>query len=158
MKKTFIAGVAALSVTLGAVAPAQANGINDDQIGKLLFGIVAVATVVQAIKNTNRARHQTQPVEQPTPKVAPHDPLFDWGYDSAMDRFDVLPGRCLSSVVDLWGQPLRIVGRNCMRRHYDHVAELPRECRMRIRTENGQRRGWNPHCLRNEGYTIARHY
>ncbi len=83
LKNTAIASVAALSIALGAAAPAQALGRNERNF---LKG-VAATLIIGAIINEGRAHPQPQPQPQPQPPHQ-HRPRYDNdGYDR-YDRYD----------------------------------------------------------------------
>lgn len=142
MFKTAIAGVTALSLTLASATPAQAGGISQEDLGKLLFGLVAVATIGTAIKNNDRNRQvrNTPQSEQPPQRTRNQNRL---------------PRRCVDSV-DTWYGAQQIVDRDCLEQRYRHVAQLPRQCQVRVYTNRGPRNGFDPHCLRDEGYRLRR--
>ena len=140
MFKTVIAGVTALSLTLSSATPAHAGGLSEDDIGKLLFGLVAAVTLSTAIKNNNRRQATPQTVipqieEQITPNRGQRR----------------LPRRCLENIQTRWGQQ-QLLDRQCLNQRNHQVAELPHECAVRIYTDQGSRRGFDPHCLRDAGY------
>ena len=58
MMKRLVAGVTALSLTLASAAPVDANGLDREDVGKLLFGLVAIAAVSAAIENNQRRENE----------------------------------------------------------------------------------------------------
>lgn len=151
MKKTLIAGLTAFSLALTPAAPAQA--LSDEEVGQILFGLVALGVLGAAIKN-NRSQ-QAAPAHQP--QVSRNPPAFHAPAPRHQPRADpaVLPGRCLDRVLTHDG-PRRIFGGRCLNRTYDHVANLPGQCRVRLHTSEGPRRGYDAFCLRNHGYRSDR--
>ncbi len=171
MFKIVIAGLMAASLTLTSANPVQAQGLTEDQIGKLLFGLVATAAIASIIdKKTNRP--------EPEPQVAPHQ---SWPRGTTRprqtERFPrrhqqpqtspwqhqpretaqrhVLPAECFASYQTRFGT-VRMFARRCMRDNYRHVRSLPRSCAVRAITDEGPRAGWDPKCLRDNGYRISR--
>jgi hypothetical protein len=161
MYRTFIAGITALSVTLTATTPVQAQGISDEDLGKLLFGLVATAAVVAMIDNhSSGARRESTAapspriVETPRPRL---DRPKGWVGEA---RRNLLPRQCLRTV-HTRRRDVRIFARGCMSQNYPRIASLPRECIVRARNHNtyGQQRrqqGWDAQCMRDYGYQIAR--
>ncbi|MCG3268565.1 hypothetical protein [Yoonia sp. I 8.24] len=141
MFKPLIAGVAALSLTFAAAAPAQANGIDRDDAGKIIFGLVALAALGAAIENRNdnddRVTQTRSPERQPTQRNQTR-----------------LPSECLREV----GRNDQIFTRNCLQRNDVRVNTLPNRCEVRVFTRNGSRNGFDPSCLRQEGYRIDRRH
>ncbi len=169
MYKTLIAGVAALSLTL---TPAQANGFDEDDLGKLLFGLVAAVVVGQAIKNANDGdrvqglSHGYAPsVVQPrthAPRINPgrQDPpvvRHNRGDRGGIlpNRARVLPGKCFTRVETRFGTQ-NMFGRHCLRNNYRQFARLPSQCEVRVLTDDGARRGFDPRCLRQQGFSSTR--
>ena len=144
MFKTVIAGVTALSLTLSSATPTHAGGLSEDDIGKLLFGLVAAVTIGTAIKNNDRQRRQAQTV---IPQI--EEPLIS---HRSQRR---LPRRCVENVETHWGQQ-RILGRDCLNQRYRHAARLPQDCAVRVFTNSGPRNGFDLRCLRDEGFRIRR--
>ncbi len=168
MYKTFIAGLTAVSLTLSSAAPAQANGMTEDQIGKILFGLIATGIVAKIIENNQSnpsaaiapnpwvpqtaeapRPHRPQIVEAPRPS-RPHL-VNPRGERNRM----VLPRNCVKTLDTQYGS-YRLFQRNCMRQNHRFVSDLPRRCKVRIATHNGPRNGWDPRCLREAGYTARR--
>lgn len=141
MFRPLIAGVTALSLTFATAMPAQANGIDRDDAGKIIFGIVALAALGAAIENRNdndeRVTQTRSPQRQPT--------------QTHQTR---LPSECLREV----GRNDRIFTRNCLQRNDVRVNRLPNRCEVRVFTGNRSRNGFDPSCLRQEGYRIDRRH
>lgn len=156
MFKTLIAGVTAIALTLSTASPAQAQGLDEDDIGKILFGLLATAAIGAAIRN---ARDDDR-----RPQVQQHQPRYGGGGGQSTgnntgnnDRSMRLPRGCLVNVETRFGEH-RMFGRRCLQRNYAQVADLPRRCAVRVFAANGNiRRGFDPQCLRAEGYRARRH-
>lgn len=172
MYKTFIAGLTALCLTFSTAAPARANGMTEDQIGKILFGLIATGIVAKIIENnqsnSNAAiapnpwmPHAVEAPRPPRPHIVetprpsrPHliNPLR---HPRGERHRMVLPRNCVKTLDTQYGS-YRLFQRNCMRKNYRFVSDLPRRCEVRIVTHNGPRNGWDPRCLREAGYTARR--
>ena len=68
----------------------------------------------------------------------------------------VLPSRCLRSVDTRYGDQL-FFGRHCLANRYGGFHRLPARCEVRLYTGKATRHGYDPLCLRQEGYTTTRH-
>lgn len=162
MYKSLIAGITALSLTMATAPSTQAQGLTEEQIGQLLFGLVATVAVGSIINN-----RQSKPEKIETPKPhswspkprtprnlmqgaqqnwQPQRPQRDY------PRRDV-PAQCLTTYETRQGKA-RIFARGCMSENYRHFADLPRSCAVRIMTHSGPKGGWDPQCLRTAGYTV----
>ncbi len=149
MMKSLIVTVTALA--LATATPASAQGIDREDLGKLLIGLAAVAVIGAAIEE-NRDRDESTQV---------HDRHNDNSWSdinrgnnwSNLNRNNrrVLPRECFRRVETRFGTQ-RIFGKRCLERNYRHVNSLPNRCAVRIYTDNGPRRGFDPHCLREQGY------
>ena len=172
MMKTAIAGLAALSMTLTAV-PVQAQShdttTQHQDIATALFGLLVLGIAAKALTQDNdRADSYTPPVVRHTPdRIAPdrgglrNDNRPGWSdrTDRVAPRVTVhpraLPASCIRVVDTRYGQH-RIFGRNCLREKHRAFDRLPARCEVRIHGSNGVRNGFDPQCLRAEGYRTRR--
>jgi len=145
MFKFVTAGVTAIALTLTSV-PAQARGLSEDDIGKILFGLVAAGVLTTAINNSQRRTVTVAPqaTEQSRPRQG-----------HSRSRAVVLPRSCMTRVETRFGTH-RILGRNCLRRNDVNVRNLPRNCAVRLRSNGNVRRGFDPQCLRSAGIRTQR--
>ncbi len=149
MHKFLITSVTALSLTIASVQPVQAGGLSENDIGKLLFGLVAVATLNSAIKNRNSRQ------SEPAPQVQTHQPRVHTHQQTRVPNRSILPRSCLQRVDTRFG-PQRMFTRSCLRNSYAHASQLPRACAVRVFSNQGPVRGYDPQCLRDEGYRARR--
>ncbi|MFT5064703.1 MAG: hypothetical protein ACJAXK_001424 [Yoonia sp.] len=150
MFKTLIAGATALSLTF---SPASAQGLDEDQIGRIIFGLFATAAIAKIIKDNNRPA-QANGWTQPTPLVdhvapAPRHPA------TPRNGRKVLPQRCAQAFHTYQGR-VRMFTRSCIARHYRHGANFPRACEQDVMTRDGFRTGWAVRCMRNAGFRTNR--
>ncbi|WP_458792053.1 hypothetical protein [Yoonia sp. MH D7] len=150
MFKTLIAGIAAASLTLGAVSPAQAGRLNDEQVGKILLGVVATAAVASII--SNKRKQDAAPAPTPRPRAEPQRGRTP---THLANRAQTLPRQCLENVNTRHGT-VPIFTRDCLRTNYRAVNALPRNCQVRLATRHGARNGFDQYCLRDAGYTASR--
>ncbi|MEJ8561922.1 hypothetical protein QTO30_12335 [Yoonia sp. GPGPB17] len=157
MFKPLIAGITALSLTLATTTPLQAQGLDRDDVGKLIFGLAAIAVIGAAIDNNrDRDRNRRTQVHQ-TPQRNNSWSDLNRDHQNAQNRRRALPHACLRSVETRFGQQ-RLFGKRCLERNYRHVNRLPDRCAVRIYTTDGPRRGFDPVCLREQGFRSDRHY
>lgn len=152
MYRKFIAAISAASLTLSlfaGAAPARAGG---DDLAKVLAGIAAIAIIGKAIDDSNdrkrahvsRNSHGNGHGYRQAPRPAP----------KRLARYD-LPGQCLVKVDVGRNNAVRMFGKRCLKRNFRFSHNLPQACAQRVWTDRGVRRGYNPRCLRQNGYRIA---
>ena len=144
MFKSVIAGVTALSLTFATAVPAQANGIDRDDAGKVIFGLVALAVLGAAIENNNRRDSQPEVTRDPTPQ-----------HPINLGNQQRLPQSCVRRIETRYGEH-RMLLRRCLQRSDIRVRDLPNRCEVRLFTDDGPRNGFDPACLRQAGYRIDR--
>ncbi len=155
MLKTMIAGLAAASLVL--VTPAQAARIDGDEIGKLVFGIAVVAAVNSILDNRRADQAEATEVhhnrwQDPTPR---RNNANRWSDLNQRTNSRVIPHECMRRVETRFGIQ-RMFGRRCLERNYTFVNSLPDRCAVRVYTDHGPRRGFDPLCLREQGYRSDR--
>jgi hypothetical protein len=155
MLKPMIAGVTALSLTLATASPLQAQGLDREDAGKLLFGLAAIAILGAALDSRDRRGPEVETVSRGI------DPNRSWSDLNRETRYDnaryTLPGRCLRNVDTRFGSQ-RMFAQRCLERNYHDTNSLPARCAVRIYTDNGPRRGFDPHCLHEQGYRSDRRH
>ncbi len=162
MFKPLIAGITALSLTLASTTPLQAQGLDREDVGKLLIGLAAVAVIGAAIeenRDRNKDRNRSTQVHD-TPQWNGINRNNNWSdlnrqHQSNSNARRVLPHACLRTVETRFGHQ-RIFGQRCLERNYRHVNRLPDRCAVRLYTNDGPRRGYDPLCLREQGYRSDR--
>ncbi len=165
MFRTLIAALIAFSMSLAPV-PATANGIDNEDIAKIVLGLIALGAIKGAVDNRSdndekaadvdlRPRFGSEPFDRGG-FVPPQDPR---GNSGNMGRFgtrhDGLPRHCLATVETRYGDH-RLFGQRCLERDYPQARDLPRDCAVRLVTDRGPRRGFDPICLRDRGFTTLR--
>lgn len=156
MLKPIIAGITAISLTF--TAPTQALAIERNNAAAALLGLAAIAALSGAKVQVNQ--HKAAPVQQ----------VNDWSRLSETSRANrqnrwsnlnqrqnsrVVPHGCLRAVETRFGTQ-RMFGRRCLERNYRYAQSLPGRCAVRVYTSNGPRRGFDPLCLREQGYRSDR--
>ncbi|WP_296427407.1 hypothetical protein [Yoonia sp.] len=155
--KSMIAGIAALSLTFATVAPVQAEPFTGEDVGKLLIGFAAIAALNAALENNKR---DSAPATQ-TRDQSHRAPQAHGRHDNRWSNLNrgngrwVLPSTCMRDVQTRFGT-VRMFGQRCLEQNYRQVNSLPDRCAVRVYTGNGPRRGFDPLCLRDAGYTSDR--
>ena len=162
MFKPLIAGITALSLTLSTAAPAQAQGVNSEDVGKLLVGLATIAVIGAAIENNRESRPNRSTPVHDTPSWSGINSNSGWSdlnrrHSDTRQARRILPHACLRTVDTRFGQH-RIFGRRCLEHNYRHVNRLPDRCAVRLYTNDGPRRGYDPLCLREQGYRSDRRH
>lgn len=157
MFKPLIAGIAALSISL--VSPAQANGLDREDVGKLLIGLAAIAVIGAAVEQNDRRENRSTPAHDRNRGSWSDlpDRNNDWSNLPRRNDRRVIPGDCLRHVETRFGTQ-RMFGRRCLQRNYHHFSSLPDRCAVRVYTNDGPRRGYDPLCLRQQGYRSDRRW
>ena len=151
MHRKFITLIVATAIAVtGFSAPARAGG---EDAGKMLAGLAALAILGAVIHESRKDRvvvtRDYRPLAPPRHQRVQPRPL-----PRAVSR-NILPRECLRTFESGYGTKTRMFGRKCMKTHYSYTNDLPRECKTRIWGPTGERRGFNPQCLRRQGYRAA---
>jgi len=147
MKKQMLAGLMSASLVLGGVTATPARADSND-LAKALFGIAAIAIIGTAIQN-NRVTTRV------TPQPAPQRPAPRPGHIPARAR--VLPSSCLIDYQTRRGQGL-MLGSDCLSRNYRYAQLLPQQCEVDVRQRRRTISGFDPSCLRYEGFRLDYNY
>ena len=159
MFKTLTAGIAAISLMF--VAPAHAQGLDREDVGKLLIGLAAIAVIGAAIEE-NR--------DDDSDRFTPVHDSHSWSginagswsdlnrqHQQSVSQRRALPRSCLRSVETRFGTQ-RLFGQRCLERNYAFVSRLPDRCAVRLYTNDGPSSGYDPLCLREQGFRSDRHH
>lgn len=166
MFKPIIAGLTALSLTLATATPISAQGLDREDVGKLLIGLAAVAVIGAAIEGNRDRRSGNEAADT---GIQAHDNVHRNGINRSNNWADLnrqsqsnnarrtVPFECLQTVETRFGAQ-RLFGRRCLERNYRHVNQLPDRCAVRLYTTNGPVRGYDPLCLREQGFQSDRRH
>ena len=157
MFKPIIAGIAAMSFALAG--PARANGLDREDVGKLLIGLAAIAVIGAAVENNNRQNERVTPTHDRHDRDWSNLQRGDNNWSNLSRRSDrrLLPHDCIRHIDTRFGTQ-RMFGRRCLQRNYRHFSSLPERCVVRVYTNDGPRRGYDPLCLREQGYRSDRRW
>ena len=150
--RRFIGMIVSAAIAVTAVStPARAD-VND--YGKILAGVALLAIIGKAIDDDQKSRHVTrntyhQHYNQPNRPVRPK-PL-----PPQVSRYD-LPGQCLKTFRVNGRDSVQLFGRKCLEQNYGNTNALPYACQYQFSTANRSQTGYEPLCLRERGYRVAR--
>lgn len=152
MTPTIRTGIAALlSFALGtgmmAPAPARAN----EDVAKILAGIVALYITSEALKDRNKAHATPVPPRKKyvDPRRPTHREPHPHGHRHAKPK--IAPEQCLRNQWTHRGHR-QVYGARCMARRAN--AEPPRSCMRHAHTNDGPRRFYTKRCLRRNGWQL----
>lgn len=158
MMKSFVAGITALSLALTSAAPVSADGLDREDVGKLLLGLVAIAAVGAAVENNRREEEQAEQTQTRGSGSWADLNHPRWRQDNRHDlRRLTLPYGCLQTVDTRFGD-LRLFGDHCLQRNFRYAADLPQRCAVRVYSDRGPRDGYDPLCLHEQGYRTNRRH
>lgn len=143
MRKNILSLTLAGALAATSIAPTTASANNNDDLGKILFGALAVIAVGKIIHDhRDRNRPAAQPTQQPQQsQVQPRRAWF-------------VPKHCLRTHATTQGNK-RLVGKRCLTRNYSFNHVLPGNCfRKYAIGQNRFRRGYAPACLRRAGFVL----
>ncbi|MGJ8626952.1 MAG: hypothetical protein ACSHXB_08335 [Sulfitobacter sp.] len=158
MYRRFIATIAAASIAITALGAAPARA-DDKDVARALAAILGIAVVGKIIhdkkKDRERAatRNHPAPVYQ-APRVRPRH-VEPRPLPRHVRNKKLLPSQCFRSY-DTRRGTVRMFGNRCLQNNFRHANRLPQHCKMRVRTHNGKRTGYQARCLRDAGYRLAR--
>ncbi len=152
--RKFIAFVVSSAVAVTAMtAPARAD-VND--FGKILAGITLLAIIGKAIDDDSKQRHVTRNTYHNHTYKNPNQPVRPKPLPPQVSsRYD-LPGHCLKTYQMNGRDTVRLFGRKCLQQSYRHTNSLPYACQFQFDKTNRSQTGYEPRCLRERGYRVAR--
>ncbi|MFK7871177.1 MAG: hypothetical protein AB8B58_18300 [Roseobacter sp.] len=164
----FIAILMAATVAITAFGATSSRA--DEDFLKALAAIAGIAIVGKVIHDqvqTGRVSGPRQPStrsalvpQHTTGPIYDRSPLLGVAPRQLPDRAkrsvrQLLPGGCLRSTATREGR-VRYFGQRCLQRNYSFAHQLPQACAVRVRGQEGVRRGFEARCLRSKGYQLAR--
>lgn len=135
MTRQFFAALLSFSLAFSAMSTAPARA--DDDVAKVLAGLVVLGILSQVLKDDDD-------------RVVTRNPRRADVYKPRKPRHvKVAPRRCLREQWTHRGMR-NVYGARCMKRHAQYA--LPRDCRRVVETRNGVRKFYAPRCLRRNGW------
>ncbi len=159
MKSLMATALAAALALTGSVIPVQADTREED-IAKLLFGLAAAGLIAHAINERNDRDKDRAPARTDRPGAG-QGTTEGWSHGGNRggiripSHLRVLPATCFTRV-DTRKGPVRMFGQRCLQYSYRFADRLPARCEITVRGQQHPRRGYDPRCLREYGFTMAR--
>lgn len=158
MYRRFIATIAAASIAITALGAAPARADNKD-LARALAAIAGIAIVGKIIhdKKKDKERAATRKYPAPVyeaPRVRPRH-VEPRPLPRQVRNNKLLPSQCFRSYDTRQGT-VRMFGNRCLQNNFRHANRLPQHCKVRVKTHNGKRTGYQARCLRDAGYRLAR--
>jgi len=152
MHRKFIALILSTALVIAgfSAAPARAN----PDTGRLFAGFVALALIGAAIQSSRRDRHtvSTSPYLPPSPVLSAPIPAKPTPHKIVRRN---LPNQCLRTH-SVNGRQRNLFGGRCLKNNYAFNGTLPYACRLGFWDGRRNRIGYEPRCLRENGYRFAR--
>lgn len=156
MFKTLIAGLTAISLTLGSAAPVQAQGMSEDDIGKLLFGLLTAGVVAKIISNNND--HDAPAAEQQYMQQAPTTQTWrDRNHRNSEPTYHQRHNNVTPWQRQAQAHQNASPSQNANRpRTHNNLRALPAQCLKSKRTRYGVQQIFTRGCLRRNYQQFAR--
>jgi hypothetical protein len=156
LHRRFIGMILAASVAITGFTAAPARA--DDDLGKFLAGLAAIAIIGAAIESSRD--DDVRVIRKNTVRVTPghnhhhnkHKHNNVRPLPQNVKKFD-LPAHCLRKFPGLGNK--RVLGRNCLAKSYRHVNALPQACKIAVDRGQKHRVGYEMLCLRERGYRLT---
>ena len=187
MMKTLTAALTALALAFTPASPAiaqdYASGFDHEDAATAVFALLAFGVIAKALSDRN---DDDDDDDRADVDWRDHAPRIDDGGGLDRNRFAapvtrgignrhwteppvvtlrdrgglrddrVLPSACLRTIHTRVGEQL-FFGRHCLENRYIGHRHLPARCEVQLYTGKATRHGYDPLCLRQEGYTTTRY-
>ncbi len=160
MHKKFIALIVASAVVITGISASQARAADVEDI---LGGLAAIALLGVAVKHfsdenkknsvTNNYNHVYKAPQNRVYSKPKHKPRRVRPLPKRVARYN-LPQRCLRNFKG-HGSKQRLLGTNCLSKHYKYSNSLPDQCEVRFWNGDRVKRAYHPSCLRQKGYRVS---
>ncbi|KIN63102.1 hypothetical protein Z946_1965 [Sulfitobacter noctilucicola] len=175
MYRRFISTIAAASIALTALGSTSAFA-GERERANALAAILGVAVVGALIHQNRKKDKRHVEVQRPAPSYAPpkhKQPVYKTPkhvkpthkvpvYQQPKPRplpqrvnRKLLPQQCFRTYQTRKGR-VAMFAEGCLRRNFTAARHLPNQCQYVFRTPEGNRRGYEARCLRDQGYRLAR--
>lgn len=144
--RKFIALILAASLAITGFSSAPAQAGND--VGKIVAGLAVLGILGAALHDHNTRDRRREAVTRPyRPHPAPR-PL-----PPRVGRYD-LPAQCVKHFPN-YKNGRNLVARNCLKRNYGQVSNLPQTCKVTFWNGRNNRTAYKPRCLTKHGYRLV---
>lgn len=151
MIRTALGAAAGLAMALGTLGPTPVRAASDEDIARLLAGLAALAIVGKALSEAREEDRADGARHRPYAYHPRH------GGDGAprLGRHRTVPVECMR-VTRTRDGVRRVFLRPCVDSRVRKPWAMPRQCLTRVRTQSGPRQAYVGHCLRRNGFRLAR--
>jgi hypothetical protein len=131
----------------------------DNDVAKTLAGLAVLAIIGAAIHDSKNdkpvvsTRNPNPGYRLPTHR--PHQQVSPRPLPPQVAR-TILPRSCIRTFGPGHQKHTRVLGRHCLSRTYGYTQKLPRVCAQQTWGRKGMRKGFNVHCLKQNGFRISR--
>lgn len=172
MSRRFIAGIAAVAITITAFGSAPADA--DDSFAAVIATAVGAAVVDKIVNdrlNNGGIDRATRDIYNRTyyPSNPPVQPRINNSARVQQPRFDnragvqprplprranraVLPSKCLHR-----SSNRQVFAKSCLKKNYGFTRSLPRDCEVKFRANGKKKKGYRAGCLDRAGYRPGRY-
>lgn len=146
MAKNFVKTLVIATVLVTGISTTSARAENDD-----LAAFLATTIFLFALGSALEGEVNVNPAPAPQPPARPGRP----GQGQSQNYKRQVPLECLETFTTQTGQ-VRTFEKSCMYRNYAHYKRLPQNCERTLWTSVGLRYGYEPQCLRQNGFRARR--
>lgn len=144
MAKNFVKTLVMATVVVTGISATSARASSDDGLAAFLATTIFLFALGSALEGEVSVDPAPQPPSRP-----------NRGYGNTPRNKRLVPYECLQTFTTQNGQ-VRTFEKTCMQRNYAQIRRLPRSCERTLWTTVGLRYGYEPQCLRNNGYRARR--
>lgn len=147
--KTFIAAVLSAALMITGLSAPRAHALDEDAIGALLFGGLALAVIGAAVadnkkKKKDKPKYTYEPPKHEKPTKAKKHKNKSW-----------LPSHCSRRFETRKGKVIQAYGQRCLYRAEYPAHRLPEKCYFQARGANRPISGYRTNCLDRNGYQVV---
>jgi hypothetical protein len=150
--KTFIAAVLGAALVITGVSAPRAHALDEDAIGALLFGGLALAVLGAAV-----ADHKDDKKEKPRYTYEPSKPEKPKKVKKPKGgkHKSWLPSHCSKRFETHRGKVIQAYGQRCLFRSEYPAYRLPEKCYVQARGHDRKIAGYRTNCLDRHGYKVV---
>ncbi|MBO9397942.1 hypothetical protein J7399_06170 [Shimia sp. R9_1] len=152
--KTFIAAVLSAALVITGLSAPRAHALDEDAIGALLFGGLALAVIGAAVADhkddkKEKPRYTYQPSKPEQPKKPKKAKKAKHKHKSW------LPSHCSKRFETHRGKVIQAYGQRCLFRAEYPAYRLPEKCYFQARGKHRTISGYRTNCLDRNGYQVV---
>ncbi|MBO9474076.1 hypothetical protein J7413_11055 [Shimia sp. R10_1] len=148
--KSFIAAVLSAALVITGVSAPKAHALDEDAIGALLFGGLALAVIGAAV-----ADHKDDKDDKPRYTYEPSKSQKPVKPEKVKKRKSWLPSHCSKRFETHRGKVIQAYGQRCLFRAEYPAYRLPEKCYFEARGKKRKISGYRTNCLNRNGYQVV---